>query len=143
MNRNLDYRSDFYSLGVTFYELLSGKKPFETDDPMELFHCHIAKVPVPLHELDTEIPKAVSIIVMKLLSKNADNRYKSARGIANDLQKCLTSLKKTGKIEPFLLAVHDITDKFQISQKLYGREKETNVLIDVFDKERGRINFPK
>ncbi|MBD3560030.1 serine/threonine protein kinase, partial [Planktothrix sp. FACHB-1355] len=69
MNRSIDYRTDFYSLGVTFYEILTGKLPFQSNDPMQLVHCHIAKKPVPPHQVNQAIPEAVSEIVMKLLSK--------------------------------------------------------------------------
>ncbi|HEY9707384.1 MAG TPA: serine/threonine-protein kinase, partial [Oculatellaceae cyanobacterium] len=72
MNRSLDYRSDFYSLGVTFYEMLTGKLPFESNDLLELVHCHIARVPVAPHQINSDIPLTVSRLVMKLLAKNAE-----------------------------------------------------------------------
>src|SRR5919202_2518798 len=92
MNRSLDYRTDFYSLGITFYELLTGRLPFETTDAIELVHSHIAKQPIPPHEINPKIPKAVSDIVMKLLAKTAEERYQSAWGLKSDLQECLTQL---------------------------------------------------
>ena len=86
MNRSVDYRTDFYSLGITFYEMLTGKLPFSAKDPLELVHCHIAKAPIPPQKLNPEIPDAVSEIVMKLLSKTAEDRYQSAFGIKIDLE---------------------------------------------------------
>ncbi|MBD0344426.1 MAG: serine/threonine protein kinase, partial [Coleofasciculus sp. Co-bin14] len=121
MNRTLDYRTDFYSLGVTFYELLIGRLPFETTDALELVHCHIAKQPVPPHQLNPEIPKALSEIVMKLMAKTAEERYQSAWGVKADLEACLNQLQAQGEISEFPLAANDISDKFQIPQQLYGR----------------------
>lgn len=137
MNRSLDYRTDFYSLGVTFYELLTGKLPFETNDPLELVHCHIAQHQIPPHQLvesksGTAIPKTVSNIVMKLMGKTAEERYQSAWGLKSDLEKCLQQLQTTGNIEPFPLGSTDISDKFQIPQKLYGREAEVEILLSAF-----------
>ncbi len=133
MNRSLDYRTDFYSLGASLYALLSGQVPFQTRDSMEVIHAHIAKQPVLLHELDPGISKSLSMLVDKLLSKNADDRYKSCIGIAKDLEECLDRLEDTGKIAPFLLGTHDITDKFQMSQKLYERQQENRILLNAFE----------
>ena len=136
MNRSIDYRTDFYSLGVTFYELLTGQVPWDYDDAMELVHCHIAKQAVPPHEINPEIgiPKAVSDMVMKLLEKTAEKRYQSAWGIIADLEECLEQLQAKGTIADFELAQKDITDKFQIPQKLYGREGEIETLLSAFER---------
>ncbi|MBD1922696.1 AAA family ATPase [Microcoleus sp. FACHB-831] len=134
MNRTLDYRTDFYSLGVTFYELLTGQLPFETTDVLELVHCHIAKQPVPPHQLLPEIPKVVADIVMKLMAKTAEERYQSAWGVKADLEKCLAQLHENGNITDFPLASSDISDKFQIPQKLYGREAEVETLLTAFER---------
>ncbi|MBD1810413.1 AAA family ATPase, partial [Microcoleus sp. FACHB-DQ6] len=134
MNRTLDYRTDFYSLGVTFYELLTGKLPFETEDALELVHCHIARLPVPPHEIKPEIPVIVSQIVSKLMAKNAENRYQTAFGLKQELETCLFQLQATGNIEMFALGTRDITDRFLITEKLYGRETEVFNLLSAFER---------
>ncbi|HEY9704753.1 MAG TPA: serine/threonine-protein kinase PknK, partial [Allocoleopsis sp.] len=134
MNRSLDYRTDFYSLGVTFYEMLTGKLPFNTEDDLELVHCHIAKQPLSPAEFNPLIPPVISNIVMKLMAKNAEDRYQSAWGLKADLETCLQQLQSTGNIDDFILGIQDISDKFQIPQKLYGRDTEINTLLTAFER---------
>ncbi|MFN6462235.1 MAG: AAA family ATPase [Nostoc sp. DedVER02] len=134
MNRGIDYRTDFYSLGVTFYELLTGQLPFQSHDPMELLHCHIAKLPPLVHEINPQIPPVLSSIVSKLMAKNAEDRYQSAFGLKYDLENCLTQLKKIGKIVSFPIAQRDVCDRFIIPEKLYGREHEVETLLKAFDR---------
>ncbi len=134
MNRPIDYRTDFYSMGVTLYEMLTTQLPFQVQDPMELVHCHIAKEPPSPDRVKKLIPKAVSNIVMKMLAKTAEQRYQSAFGIEADLQVCLKQLKDSRKIDDFTPGERDIKDRFQIPQKLYGREKEIASLLSGFDR---------
>jgi predicted ATPase/class 3 adenylate cyclase/tRNA A-37 threonylcarbamoyl transferase component Bud32 len=134
MNRAMDYRTDFYSLGVTFYELLSGRLPFLTDDVLEMVHCHIAKQPSPPHEVRPDIPRAVSDIILKLMTKNAEDRYQSAFGLKTDLENCLHQLRTSGTIEPFEPGQYDLSDRFLIPQKLYGREDEIATLLAAFER---------
>ncbi|MCP4135236.1 MAG: serine/threonine-protein kinase PknK [bacterium] len=134
MNRSLDYRTDFYSLGVTFYWMLSGRLPFESHDLLELVHSHIAVMPVSPHEIDEKIPEPISKIIMKLMTKNAEDRYLSAHGLKADLERCKKELRDTGAISPFELATHDVSDKFQIPQKLYGRKQEISTLMSAFER---------
>jgi len=133
MNRTLDNRSDLYSLGVTLYELLTDQLPFTANDPVELVHCHIAKIPIAPCSLNPEIPQTVSDIVMKLLAKTAEDRYQSAQGLKADLNLCKGLLETKGEITNFVLGTEDISDKFQVSQKLYGRELEIWLLLAVFE----------
>ncbi len=137
MNRSVDFRTDFYSLGAMLYELLSGRPPFVSNDPSELVYSHLAVLPKPLHKLDPGIPKAVSDIVMKLLSKNAEDRYQSAKGIQADLETCLGLVRFGDIIETFSPGTRDIPERFDIPQKLYGREQELEILTRVFDRVTG------
>ncbi|NEP26169.1 MAG: AAA family ATPase [Moorea sp. SIO3I6] len=134
MNRSIDYRSDFYSLGATFYEMLTDRVPFITTDPMELIHHHLAQYPVPPDQLNPEISEVVSLIVMKLLRKNAEDRYQSATGLKVDLESCLYQLQTTGKIETFTPGTYDIGSRLLIPQKLYGREGEVATLMEAFER---------
>ncbi|MEH2088320.1 trifunctional serine/threonine-protein kinase/ATP-binding protein/sensor histidine kinase [Nostoc sp.] len=135
MNRGIDYRSDFYSVGVTFYELLVGKLPFESTDPMELVHCHIAKNPPNLSEIKGRtIPRVLCDIAIKLMAKNAEFRYQSALGLKFDLEKCLDQLQVSGRIEDFEIAQRDVCDRFIIPDKLYGRETEVSTLLQAFER---------
>ncbi|MBN3899231.1 MAG: AAA family ATPase [Nostoc sp. NOS(2021)] len=132
MNRGIDYRSDFYSLGVTFFELLSGELPFESHDPMELVHCHIAKLPPFVCDLNPDLPLMLGEIVRKLMAKNAEDRYQSALGLKHDLVTCLEQWRETGKHTWFELGQRDISDRFLIREKLYGRESEVQTLLEAF-----------
>ncbi|MFB2897448.1 AAA family ATPase [Aerosakkonemataceae cyanobacterium BLCC-F50] len=137
MNRSIDYRTDFYSLGVTFYELLTGQEPFPTTDILELVHCHLAKPPIPPYELNNTIPQSVSDIILKLMAKNAEDRYQSAWGIKADLENCVHQLETMGQINPIELGLQDFSDRFQIPQKLYGREAEVAALLAAFERVTG------
>ncbi|MEH1830612.1 MAG: AAA family ATPase [Nostoc sp.] len=134
MNRGIDYRTDFYSLGITFYELLTGQLPFQSDDFMKLVHCHIAKQPVAVDHLNPAIAPQLSKIVNKLMAKNAEDRYQSALGLKHDLETCLEQLQESGNIVPFGLGQRDVCDRFAIPEKLYGRQVEVAVLLASFER---------
>jgi predicted ATPase/signal transduction histidine kinase/tRNA A-37 threonylcarbamoyl transferase component Bud32 len=131
MNRLVDYRTDFYSLGVTFYELLTGSRPFQGRDALEWFHAHMAQHPRPPHELLPTIPPAVSALVMKLLAKTAEERYQSAEGLRADLEKC-----REGAHATFALGARDVPQHFQLPQRLYGREAQVATLLQGFERVR-------
>jgi PAS domain S-box-containing protein len=134
MNRTVDYRTDFYSLGVVFYEMLTGRVPFEATDAMELVHAHLARTPVAPCTINHAIPRAVSDIVLKLLAKAPEARYQSAQGIKADLSLCLQQLQDHGKVQEFQLARQDRADRFLIPEKLYGRDKEVALLLSAFER---------
>ncbi|MFC1670773.1 AAA family ATPase [Spirochaetota bacterium] len=134
MNRPLDYRTDFYSLGITLYNILTTRLPFDSDDPIELVHSHIAKKPTPPHEINRDIPVALSKMIMKLMSKNPEERYQSTGGIKHDLNECMNQLARKGIIKEFPLGNQDISEKFIIPEKLYGRENEIAQLMESFNR---------
>jgi len=134
MNRSIDGRSDLYSFGVTLYEMLTGILPFTANDPMEWVHCHVARQPVPPDERLNGISEQVSAIIMKLLSKTAEKRYQTAAGLEADLQSCISALDTLGRINPFPLGEHDMSDRLLIPEKLYGRDTECKALHDAFDR---------
>jgi histidine kinase len=134
MNRTIDYRTDLYSLGATLYQMLTGTVPFQSDDPIEVIYCHIAKVPTPSHEVARGVPEALSAIVMKLLEKTAEARYHSAFGLKADLEECQRRLADGGRIDPFPPGLNDVSDRFQIPEKLYGRTDEVALLKSAFDR---------
>lgn len=136
MNRSLDYRTDFYSFGITAYEMLTGLPPFLSTDLLEMVHAHIAFQPIPPHELNQAVPKVLSDIVVKCLAKNAEDRYASVSGLIADLQQCLHLLGEHGRIDPFPLAQHDKMERLTIPQKLYGRKHEAQKLADAFSQVR-------
>ncbi|RUR78227.1 serine/threonine protein kinase [Chlorogloeopsis fritschii PCC 6912] len=137
MNRGIDYRADFYSLGVTFFELLTGQLPFTNTDQMELVYCHIAKEPPRLSYINPKIPSILSDIISKLMAKNAEDRYQSALGLKYDLEVCKQQWQQTEKIDSFELATRDISDRFLIPEKLYGRHQEVETLLAAFERATG------
>ena len=133
INRPIDHRSDYYSLGMTFYQLLMGTTPFQSADPMQWIHWHIAQEAEPLSILNPMIPRTVSDIVMKLLSKTADLRYASLSGLIHDLKRCWKQLQEKGTIGQFEVSSKDISSKLQIPKKLYGRNEDLAQLMAAFD----------
>ena len=132
MNRSVDYRTDYYSLGATFYEMLTGRTVFLTSDALEAVHHHIAVAPEPPHAVNRTIPEPLSDIVMKLLAKNPEERYQSAAGLRADLEECLRRLDDNGRIDTFVIAARDVPERFEIPEKLYGRDSEISELVKAF-----------
>lgn len=134
VNRATDYRADFYSLGITLYELLTGALPFQSNDALELIHGHIAVTPAAPREVDPGIPEPLSRIVSKLLSKTAEGRYQSAIGLKADLEAVAHAWAAGVELADFRPGQHDVWDRFVIPQTLYGRDRELASLLEVFDR---------
>jgi PAS domain S-box-containing protein len=134
MNRSVDSRSDLYALGVTLYEMLTGRLPFTASEPMEWVHCHIARQPVPPGERLPGVPAPVSAIIVKLLAKTGEDRYQTAAGVEADLRRCLVDWESRRRIDPFTLGAHDTPDRLLIPETLYGRAREIDTLLAAFDR---------
>ena len=133
MNRSIDSRSDLYSLGITLYQMLTGALPFTASDPMEWIHCHVAREPMPPGQRLKDVPSPVSAIILKLLTKTAEERYQSAAGLEADLRRCLDEWEVCGFIDGFTLGTRDTPDRLLIPEKLYGRNQEREALFAAFD----------
>lgn len=129
MNMNIDYRSDFYALGVTFYELVTGKLPYTSTDPLEVIHAHLATAAPDASEANPAVPKSLSLLIQKLMAKDPFERYQSAIGCQADLERIAK-----GESEPFILGYADAHDRLNLSQKLYGRQKEAEILLESYKK---------
>ncbi len=134
MNRSIDSRSDLYALGVSLYQMLTGALPFTASDPMEWFHCHLARQATPPHTCVEGVPEALSAIVMKLLAKAAEERYQTASGLEADLRYCLAQWQSQGRIDAFPLGAHDASAQLLVPEKLYGREAEIALLASAFER---------
>lgn len=133
MNRVVDYRTDLYSMGIVFYEMLTGVTPYQGLDPMGIVHGHIAVPPVPVHEMNPAVPEVLSQIILHLLAKSSEDRYQSAFGLRHDLEECLSQWTSKRWIEYFPLKTKDYSGRFTLPQKLYGREREIALLMAKFD----------
>src|SRR5580693_9497085 len=134
MNRSIDSRSDLYSLGVVFYQMLTGALPFTASDPMGWVHCHVARKPAPPSDRVETVPAPISKIVMKLLAKAAEDRYQSAAGLERDLRRCLADWERQRRIDDFPLGLDDTPDRLLIPEALYGRTREVAILLAGFER---------
>lgn len=134
MNRGVDYRTDIYSLGATLYEMLTGEVPFKSKDPMELIHSHIARQPLSPSDLNSSIPPVLSAIILKMLSKNPEERYQNCLGLMADIDECLNQLNQKGRVDEFPIAVKDISIRFNIPRSLVDRDNERIELMRCFER---------
>lgn len=138
VNRVVDYRTDLYALGATFYELFSGSPPFINTDPLELIHAHIASKPKPLHEVSSRVPNWLSDVVLKLLAKQPEDRYQSAMSVSDDLLEG----QDLANIVPFRIAQTDTPGQLALPKRIYGREQELATINSLFERiSKGEVLF--
>jgi hypothetical protein len=131
MNRGCDFRSDLYSLGATLYAAACGRAPFDAADRLELIHAHMALVPTPPAQLRSEIPEPVSRSILKLLRKEPDERYASARALHAELCSIRALLAAGGGTHG--VALREAPERPQFPARLWGREREVQALHSAFD----------
>lgn len=134
LDNNVDKRTDFYSMGVVLFTMITGYPPFDGEDFLALIHNHIAKMVPDLTQIVPNIPPILSEIVQKLMSKSADDRYQHADSIMVDLRRCLADLDMRGKMISFRLDVLNDSNLFEYPTMLYGRKKELTQLLSSFDR---------
>ena len=143
VNRKVDLRTDFYSLGVTLYYLTCGQLPFSGDETMELVHKHIAaEIPL-LHIHFNFVPLLYSRIIAKLMAKNPDDRYQSASGILFDLSKSKEIIDAKDSLidqDNYKLGQLDLLAELRFPDHLYGRDRELAKLNEAIEnlKEHSR-----
>ncbi len=134
MNRSIDTRADIYGLGALLYHLLTGRLPFDCEDPLALVHAHIAQEPAPAHVLLPSVPRSVSAVLAKMLAKRVEERYQTARGVAVDLRRCLEAVEAGRPDAELELATEDLSSRFRLREQPYGREGELQTLVRLLDR---------
>ncbi len=125
----VDQRSDLYSLGVVFYEMVAGKRPFSASDIGGWVHAHLAEKSAPLSEV-CSCPEALSQVIMKLLEKDPEKRYQSASGLLYDLHALYQAFQKGKELSSFVPATRDFSPEIRFSRTWYGRENSRNELSE-------------
>jgi predicted ATPase/class 3 adenylate cyclase len=127
------HQCDFYSLGVLMYELVAGKPPFDSIDSLEIIHFHLSRIPTPLESILYDLPEGLEEVISKLMEKNPEDRYQSAKGLKYDLEIIRHHTNSKKPLLDFVPGAKDNSGQYKQSQKLYGREKEKKELLNYYD----------
>ncbi|CAI8791445.1 AAA family ATPase [Methylocaldum szegediense] len=140
INYRVDFSTDLYSLGIVFFELLTGRLPFFSSDPLELIHSHLAEETPRVNEVKPELPEALADIIAKLTVKQPEKRYQSTAGLLADLMRCKTEYAATGRVSAFVIGQYDRTRRVIFISKMVGRQAESELIRRQYD-EVVRGNF--
>jgi predicted ATPase/two-component sensor histidine kinase len=133
INHRVEFTTDIYSLGVVFYELLTKKLPFSTNDPLELIHSHLAEEAPYVHELNRQIPELLGLIIDKMLLKQPEKRYQGGKGLGSDFLKFKSKYDKQGDTPKFKLGLDDRTHRINFISKMVGRDKEAEMILSDYN----------
>jgi signal transduction histidine kinase/serine/threonine protein kinase len=133
INHRVDFSTDIYSLGIIFYQLLSGRLPFKSDDPLELIHAHLAEEAPRVQQINPEIPAMLGEIVAKMTLKEPEKRYQSGSGLYADLHRCTTEYRASGRISPFKMGQSDYNRRVIFISKMVDRKAEAKAVLDLYD----------
>lgn len=137
MDCRVDFRTDFYAVGIILYELFTGAPPFNSGGPEKIIHEHIAHTPPPPVRIRPDIPEALSDIIMKLLAKDSAQRYQSAYALRADLKSMIEALAGHGCITPsFNGDEKDAPEILMLSDALLGRDTAIGRLKIEFERIR-------
>jgi signal transduction histidine kinase/serine/threonine protein kinase len=128
INYRVDFSTDLYSLGIVFYELLTGQLPFFSSDPLELIHSHLAEETPKVNLLNPQLPQALADIIAKLTVKQPEKRYQSASGLLADLIRCKNEYSATGTVSAFTIGQHDRSRRVIFISKMVGRQAESRLI---------------
>ncbi|KAI8334588.1 hypothetical protein BC941DRAFT_431619 [Chlamydoabsidia padenii] len=132
-----DHRTDLYSIGITFYVVLTQSSPFAHNSPMEVVHNVMNRRLTAVHEIRPDLPMVLSAILDKLTHKSPDERYTSAHGVREDLKEIKRQLDATNDpqaIAPFNLGKYDIASVFTLPNGCFGRRREVEMVTNIVRK---------
>ncbi|MFN4237222.1 MAG: response regulator [Vogesella sp.] len=137
-SHGLDHRADYYSLGITLYQLLSGQLPFDSQDRMELVHAHLARLPDYQLPALAALPPQLLAVLQRLLEKHPARRYQNMPQLRQDLQLCQRWL--TDNTWPLLTTGNaDIQrGQLQLPAGLYGRQDASTQLQQALQRCYGK-----
>jgi predicted ATPase/signal transduction histidine kinase/tRNA A-37 threonylcarbamoyl transferase component Bud32 len=132
INHRVDFSTDMYSLGIVFYQLLTGQLPFKSIDPLELIHSHLAEEALSVHLVNPQLPEVLGDIIAKMCLKEPEKRYQSGLGLYADLQRCATEYQAFGQVASFKIGLHDHRRRVVFISKMVGRTAEAQVILEQY-----------
>ncbi len=133
INHRVDFSTDMYSLGIVFYQLLTGQLPFKSTDPLELIHSHLAEEAPPVHHVNKNLPLMLGKIIAKMCFKEPEKRYQSGLGLYADLHRCAMEYTAFGYVSKFKIGSQDHFRRVVFISKMVGRNLEAKTVLEQYD----------